>query len=193
MKKFKLLFLIAILWTITCYHGQSNKPNDKLFIQQHARNDSIADDCVRSIPQPIIIKTKYPNAKFKLIGRTGYETLTFQNGDMMEIENGGCEYYSLIFRFKTSTFVADSTNFKGSCEQFIMLLSKIKPAIDCPLDLKMAINSIEKLKNNKENLRLDQEIIIEPGEIRQFATINRVSKISDKVSVFEIRISIGPL
>ncbi len=156
-------------------------------------NEFPEDECVRGLPESVVIKSKYPDATFKLVDRTGYETMKFENGDILEIENGGCEYYSITFSVRTSRIIADSVNFKETCNQFSTLLDQIKPAVDCPLDLEKASEIIKKLKDNQEGLNPGSEIVIEDGDIRQFANIQRVTKISDKESLFSISITIGPL
>jgi hypothetical protein len=201
MKKLKYLNLILIVWIFSCHNKQINNPNDKDSINSNqsvkldtiSDNDSISDDCVRSIPEPIVIRSKFPNSVFKLKDRIGYETLKFNNGDLLEIQNRGCEYYSILFSIKTSRYIADSNDFKGSCEQFICLLDQIKPAIDCSIDIDRAIDAIKTFENNPDSLRFDSEIIIEEGEIREFASVNRIDRISKNESLFEIVISIGPL
>lgn len=150
------------------------------------------DDCVRSIPEPIIDKSKFPNASFELKKRVGYETVKFENGDILEIQNAGCEYYSVSFCFKTSEYTADSADFKGSCENITKLLEKVKDAQNSPIDINNAISVIKTFEENTNN-NLSSEITIREGEIREFANINQVKKISPTLSIFEISISIGPL
>jgi hypothetical protein len=137
------------------------------------------DDCVRSIPEPIIDTTKFPNVSFVLKNRVGYETLKFDNGDILEIKNAGCEYYSIVFCFKTSEYIADSTDFRGSCESIIKLLEKIKDAQKSAIDINNAISALKAFEENANN-NLKSEIIIRDDEIREFAIINQIKKISSK-------------
>jgi len=150
------------------------------------------DNCVRSIPEPIIDKSKFTNVNFVLKDRVGYETVKFDNGDILEIQNAGCEYYSIDFCFKTSEYVADSTDFKGSCDNIIKLLEKIKDAQKSAIDINNAISVLKTFEENANN-NLKSEIIIRDGEIREFAKINQIKKISPEQSIFEIQISVGPL
>ena len=52
-------------------------------------------NCERGQAAPIVIKSVYPNTVFKLNddNYSESETVEFENGYKLIIENGGCEYY----------------------------------------------------------------------------------------------------
>jgi len=154
--------------------------------------ESGKDDCVRSIPEPIIDKSKFLNSDFTLKDRIGYETVRFDNGDLLKIRNEGCETYSISFCFETSESMANSTDVKNTCETFMKLLGRIKDAQNSPIDLNEVI-SVLKVYKESAGANLHSEIIIDNGDIREFATVVQVKKVSPVKSVFEIEISIGPL
>jgi len=194
-----LIFIISVTF-IGCQTRQTEnkETKDSVKVEKNITLDTTNnaevqdDDCVRSIPEPIIDKSKFPNTSFELKERIGYETVKFENGDILEIQNAGCEYYTISFCFKTSEHTADSTDFKGSCENIIKLLEKIKDAQKSPIDINNAISVIKTFEENTNN-NLNSEIIIRDEEIREFANINQIKKISSDLSIFEITISIGPL
>jgi len=201
----RVYFLIAILIILfmKCLNSMANDSGKQNLIAYVNAGDTNLpdtsnnsetgnDDCVRSIPIPIIDKTKFPNEEFTLEDRIGYETVRFNNGDILKIRNEGCESYSISFCFETSELMADSTNIKKTCEAFIQLLGKIKDAQNSVIDLNKTI-SILKTYKRTPGAKLYSEIIIDDAEIGESAWIVQVRKVSQKKSVFEIEISIGPL
>lgn len=201
MKPIGLLYISILIIIFSCSSKGSGEQStvdsqqtDTLSVADTLSNNEFPDEeCVRGLPEPVVIKSKYPDATFKLVDKVGYETLKLENGDILEIENSGCEYYSLTFSVRTTRIIADSTDFKGTCDQFATLLELIKPAVDCPVDLEKASGIIKKFKDNQEGLTFNSEIVIEDGDMRQFANVHRATKISDSESLFSITLSIGPL
>jgi len=203
MKKAWFLIAISVILFVGSQAGRANNSGkDNLKASGKAENatppDTIAkpekekDDCTRGIPGPIIDKSKFPNAEFTLKDRTGYETVWLGHHDLLRIRNEGCEYYSLSFCFETSEFMADPMNVKNTCETFISLLGKIKDAQNSPIDLNEVITELKTYKESA-GANLHSEININDGDIREFARVVQVKKISPTTSIFEIEISIGPL
>ena len=51
----------------------------------------------------------------------------------------------------------------------------------------------EKIKTNPENFKLEEEIDHGDNEIRNFITVDKIEKLTDKKFAIEISFSIGPL
>ncbi len=61
-----------------------------------------SNDCVRSIPEPLMKKSEVTDWSFELdtLTRIGYERAVTANGDTLLLENKGCEYFWVEFEFK---------------------------------------------------------------------------------------------
>ena len=100
-------------------------------------NDKGDSDCIRGQAQSVIKKSVYPNTTFKLNedNRTGTETVGLKNGDKLVINNWGCEYYALTFRFETNRFKADTTDIDYWINKALFLMKEIENGLDAPLDI----------------------------------------------------------
>jgi hypothetical protein len=168
-----------------------------------SKNDQSNTDCVRGAAEPIIDKKVYPKTKFVLQpdSLTGIETVSFDNGDKLIIKNWGCEYYVLTFRFETSRFKQDTTNleywFRCAKRLVTEMFGGIN-AMDNPIDIKMGVNYLSSYidrdkKNNYKNLKIGEEIDFGDSEIRNFVTVDRIEKLTDKKYAIEISFTTGPL
>jgi hypothetical protein len=151
-------------------------------------------DCVRGQAEPILIKDKFPNSSFKINedGLSGTETTVLENGDKLIIINGGCEYYVLAFRFETSRFQADTTDIIFWLDKGIKLMTEVEKGIDS-YHVTQGIKGLKDFLKTSKNLTLGEEIVFDDSEIRDFATVDRIQKITDKKYAIEISFATGPL
>jgi hypothetical protein len=156
----------------------------------------VTDDsgCVRGQAEPIVRKSVYPNAVFKLNNdnHSGTETVDFENGDRLIIENGGCEYYVLAFRFETSRFQADTTDILFWLDKGIKLVTEVEKGIDS-YHVTQGIKGLNDFLKTSKDLTLGEEIVFDDSEIRDFASVDRIQKIADKRYAIEISFATGPL
>ncbi|MFM7855349.1 MAG: hypothetical protein ACKO96_26340, partial [Flammeovirgaceae bacterium] len=117
---------------------ESIKTNDKKpKTVDTVANNNDESGCIRGQAESVINKSVYPNATFKLNedNRTGTETVRIKNGDKLTINNWGCEYYALTFRFETNRFSADTTDINYWTDKGFELMREIKSGLDAPLDI----------------------------------------------------------
>lgn len=161
-----------------------------------------ADDCVRSVPEPIIKKTVFPNTTFKLsenkdypAEKIGTETVKLNNGDSLVIENRGCENYTLVFKFTTSRFSANLQNSKLWYATAIGLIEQTKKGIRRQ-DIWLISNGIAALKKyaqKHKNPRYDEYIEVSGGEIKETVSLKKVKKLSGRKYEIEVSFGVGPL
>jgi hypothetical protein len=158
------------------------------------------EKCARGKAEPIINKTVYPKTTFVLQpdSLSGIETVTFDNGDKLTIKNWGCEYYVLTFRFETSRFQRDTTDLKFWFKTATGLVTEIFNGVDSPIDIKKGITQLANhidsdQPTNFRNLKLGDEIDFGGNEIREFVSVDRIEKLTDKKYVVEISFATGPL
>lgn len=152
--------------------------------------------CIRGQAESVINKIVYPNSTFKLNqdNHTGTETVDL-NGDKLIINNWGCEYYVLTFRFETERFNADTTNTIYWLNKATILMAEIEKGIDAPLDIKGGIDAIPIYLSSLDsrNYNLGEEIVYDDDVIRDFVTLDRIQKINDRWFAIEISFATGPL
>ncbi|MCX6181869.1 MAG: hypothetical protein NT150_08075 [Bacteroidetes bacterium] len=129
---------------------------------------------------------------------TATETIDFDNGDKLIIKNLGCEYYILTFRFETSRFQDDTNNIQYWYKKTVLLVSELYKGLDAPIDIKKGVDKLithidEDMLNNYANLKFGQEIDYGGDEIRDFLTIDKVEKLTDKKFAITISFSTGAL
>lgn len=162
--------------------------------------EELREHCVRGEATPLVIKSVFPNTTFQLQpdSLSAIETVNFDNGDKLIINNYGCEYYVLTFRFETSRFQDDTTNipfwFKKSC----LLLSEIYDGIDCVISLKEGVDKLVNYidadqPNNYQNLELLHEIDFGGTDMRDVISVDRIEKMSADKYAIEITFWKGPL
>nr|WP_294794704.1 hypothetical protein [uncultured Mucilaginibacter sp.] len=153
----------------------------------------LQDDCPRGAPEPILNKRAYPNRTFRIARNVGYENITLKNGDKLKIQNKGCEYFTLEFRFETSKFSAANTDLKywGKCS--VDLLNGIRKNADVPFDIIKGLNSLSVYYLKSKKPTLGRELDFGEGEIRNFVTLDRIEKLSGKLYAVTVSFSVGPL
>jgi len=164
---------------------------------ENNENDS---NCIRGKAEPIIKKSVFPNTTFQIQPDklTAIETVNFDNGDKLIIKNWGCEYYVLTFRFETSRYQEDTANLSFWFKKSALLLNELTKGIDSPINIKSGIDKLvtkidDDKKNNYQNLALGEEIDFGGDDIRDFLTIEKIEKLTDRKFAIEISFSTGPL
>ena len=161
------------------------------------KSEEVVDDsdCIRGQAESIIKKAVYPNSTFKLNkdNHTGTETVELDYGDKLIINNWGCEYYVLTFRFETTRFQADTTDVKYWIDKAVVLMNEIEKGLDSPLNIPGGTFATKKYLDENKPYSLGEEIVYDDDVIRDFVTFDRVQKLSDKKYAFEISYATGPL
>jgi hypothetical protein len=152
-------------------------------------------DCIRGQATSVIKKTIYPISTFKLNddNHTGTEIVDLKNGDKLIINNTGCEYYVLTFRFETIRFQADTTDIKFWMDKAAILMTEIEDGLDAPLDTPGGTLATRKYLDENKTYSLGEEIVYDDDVIRDFVTFDRIQKISDTKYAIEISYATGPL
>lgn len=152
-------------------------------------------DCPRGIPERIVKESVEPQPTFELDKNknVAFETLQFENGDKLVVKNGGCEYYVVTFRFETNRFKADTSDMMYWLDKSAVLVSEVSDAIDAPLDFNDGVAMIKKVNGPEVKYEPGQEIVYSEGEIRQFATLDRVQKLGDTRYAVEVTFALGPI
>lgn len=92
-----LISLIALLFLAVISFGQIETETD----------DDYEDlECVRSLPEPILLKEYFPDAHFEFLKkeRKGIETASFGNGGRLTIENQAVSFLCCHFILKPTDF-----------------------------------------------------------------------------------------
>lgn len=152
-------------------------------------------ECIRGQAESVINKSVYPNASFKLNSdnHTGTESIELVNGEKLIINNWGCEYFVLTFRFETERFHADTTDIKYWLDKAVSLMREIEKGLDAPLDIKGGTLATENFLKEKKEYNLGDEIVYDDDFIRDFVTLDRIQKIGEKKYAIEISYATGPL
>jgi hypothetical protein len=172
------------------------KLTDNKIVEAKSKEDRLKpSDCVRGTPEPVIKKNVFPKSNFTLQADslTGIEKVEFDNGDKLTIENAGCEYFSLNFRFESSRFIADTTDTKYWADKALRLIKETEHGIDAPVDLKKGIKAFAKYIAKSKKPKLFEETDYGINEIRYFVFLNRIQKINNSKFAIELTFSVGPL
>jgi hypothetical protein len=153
-------------------------------------------DCVRGEATPVIRVSVFPKSVFSLQpdSLTAIETVTFDNGDRLIINNWGCTWYTLTFRFETSRFKADTGALKYWYLAAYRLVNEIKNSINAPIDIEKGIQALNGyLSRNAFALKLQDEIDFGGKEIRDIVMLERISRIGPGRYAVTLSFATGPL
>lgn len=182
-----LISLIALLFLTAISFGQTETETD----------DDYEDlECVRSLPEPILLKEYFPDAHFEFLKkeRKGIETASFENGDRLTVENSGCEFFVLSFHFETNRFQADLNDCSYWYNAALQLMNEILLGLDSPLDIESGNNKLVRyIAKNKSKLKFNTEIDYGGDDIRSFIYLDPVEKLDDGKFRINISYALGPL
>jgi hypothetical protein len=158
-------------------------------------------ECARSIPQPIINKSVFPNSKFVLknidygavIVPLGLETVEFNNGDKLVITNSGCEYFMLSFQFETGKGKSDVTDAKYWFTRSVELMRQTEKGIDQTFDISRGIKALENYSRSNANPLIDQNVDYGGQDVRSFFKLEEVKKLDNNKFMLRVSFSVGPL
>lgn len=129
-----------------------------------------------------------------------HETVTFDNKDQLIIHNWGCEYFVLTFRFETSRFQDNVDNLVYWYLIVYVLMTEIIKGLDTPFVTSKKLATLksfteDKIKTNPKSFKIGEKIKLSGDDsvIRNFITVDKIEKITDKKFGIEISFSIGPL
>lgn len=181
----KILFSIIIGLTLGTFS----------FTQDNNNHDH-KEKCIRGQAEPIVIPTKNNNANFQLLADslTAIETFTSKSGDLIQINNWGCEYYTLTFKIETKKYKANPKSLKYWYVMAYELMKEIVPELDAPIEINEGISALNQyISKNVFDLKLQEEIDFGGDDIRSFVTLHDIKKNENNNYVIEISFSIGPL
>lgn len=179
--------LIALLFLTSISFGQE---------ESDTVDNSDDFECVRSLPEPILLKEFFPDAQFEFLKkeRKGIETASFENGDRLTVENSGCEYFVLSIHFETNRFQADLNNFSYWYEAALQLMNEIIPGLESPLDIESGNSKLVRyIAKNNSKLKFNTEIDYGGDDIRSFIYLDPVEKLDDGKFRINISYALGPL
>jgi len=179
----------------------NTKPNVSANVNQTNAVNNDSYECARSTPKSIIKRRVFSKTNFTLqknkdfpFESIGFETVEFENGDKLIIENTGCENYTLIFRFQTSRFSGKSEDARFWYRAAVQLIEQTRKGLVDETNLvtngTKALNLY--IKNNK-TLKFDEEIDFGGTEIRDVVTLSKVKKPKGNRYKIELSFGIGPL
>jgi hypothetical protein len=209
MKRLNHIFLITVVALLfACNSNTDKKENTEIVKTQIAEQDNRIEpepkekepnqdfDCVRGQAEPIVIKDIYPNTTFTLQpdSLTAIETIELDNSEKVIIKNWGCEYYVLSFQFETSKYNTDTTAMKYWYVNSYKLMDEIKEGIDAPIDIEKGLQAFnDHISRNVFDLELETEIDYGENEIRNFVSLDNISKIENNRFAVTISFAVGPL
>jgi hypothetical protein len=211
-------FILFIPLFISCSSGNSKenmKTDEKPSSETNTRGNVSSDtrhkhpiknnadsckweDCVRGEPEAICHKNAFKNHSFRVDSTTsavhiGHEKATLKNGDVLEIQNAGCEYYVLEFTFTTSRFKADTTDLVYWCDAAIQLMKSIEKNVDAPVMIADSYAVLEKYYLESEAPELGVQQPVNDSEIGTYVSIERIEKLSRSKYAITVRYAVGPL
>jgi len=172
-------------------------PNSLTAAKQITEEDN---DCTRGAAEPVIKKSVYPHATFTLLGDkvNGIETVTLNNGDVLTINNTGCESYVLRFRFETARFSEPVTDVPFWYKQAATLMTELLPALDVPIDIKEPVDKLvshidAQQATNDTNLKVGDEINYDTNGMPKSITLEKLEQLPGKKVAVTVTVIVGPL
>ncbi len=163
-------------------------------------DDKNSPECVRAKPESIIKKEKFPNTTFRLeknkdfpFEYLGYETIQFDNGDLLSIENVGCENFTLIFRFETNRFSPKSDAVRFWYKKNVELIEDTLIGMREPNLISDQIKALSSYIKKTKQLKFDTEIEVQDDGIKETVMLKKVRKLKNGKFIVTLSFNTGPL
>lgn len=179
------------------------KTNNNRLVEKSNTNATVnpADECTRSVPEPILRKDFFAETNFELrkyeeypFQMLGSEKAKLKNGDRLLVEHIGCENYTLVFRFVTERFKRDLNDAEYWYRAAQTLIDQTRQGI---LDeTNLVANGTKALKTytrKTKQIRYEDEISFGGSVIRSVVTVKQPKLIDNGSVEIEIWFGIGPL
>jgi hypothetical protein len=140
-----------------------------------------SDDCVRSVPEPLMKKSKVTNWTFHLdtSTRTGHERAILDNSDTLRLENKGCEYFWVEFEFRFAHKI-DTTEIEV-VRQYLNKAHNI-------VDYRFSYCEAYKLLKEQAKIEMDKDYFLNDNEISEQFSLLQLDN-----SRIRFAFGIGPL
>ena len=152
-------------------------------------------DCVRSIPEPVVDQSVFPNSTFRLENSVGFETVNISETERLIIKNTGCESYAFLLRFEIPQLDKKIDDVNYWYKRLVKLLSAVQEGIDSPIDIYEATIKLVNYIDNYDNhpVKLGTYITIRDSEIPEMMCFDAVKELGKNRVALEISIWMGPL
>lgn len=152
------------------------------------------DDCVRSLPEPVLKKAVFPTAAFRFdkARREGTETARLRDGTRLSIRNWGCEFYTLTFRFEGQR-PAPPADTRAWYRQAAALLRQTAPGLQAGIHPLQAAAALTRAADAKIAPALNQELHYAGEEIRETVTLAQARSTGGTSYHLELTVALGPL
>jgi hypothetical protein len=165
----------------------------------------ITMECTRGAAEPVLKKTIFPSAEFKLLADkiTGIECTPLNDNNLLFIKNWGCESYALSFTFVIHGDSHDTGSLNYWYKKAILLMNQISNGVDAPIDIWAGVDSLQSHINaisDTTKLKIDKEIdygtadmrTCEHANMRTYIVLDDIKKTENFV-LLTVSVVIGPL
>ena len=134
--------------------------------------DSANDGCTGAVPDhPIVDSIAYPNRKFHLEGRVGYNEFVTKEGDSIIIRQSNCDYASYQFTVITTRFNM-GTDTSEWVKKAADIIAAAKPSLNLAVQMDSGLYYLRKFYAEK-NMPIGKEIHFDDRP--EYSWINVVS------------------
>ena len=202
--------VILLIFGILLIAGCNNNPNPSIVAakpnldsnakspkNQNGGIDSVQenDGCTGGIPdRSVVDSVTYPNRKFHLNGRIGYNEFKNEEGDDIIIEQSNCDYASYYFTIHTTRFKNDLSDTSQWVCTGADIIDRIKPALHVSVELDSGLYYLRKYYSEKGKA-LNQEIHFNDRPADQWVNVVIADSllIKEKDCIIKLRFYEGPL
>ena len=176
--------------------GYVKKNNDS--VAKPIGKDSSAymsDGCTGAVPDHSIVDSvKYPNRKFHLAHRLGYNEFETVQGDSITIEHSNCDYSIYHFTIRTDRFSHELSDTGYWINVIADIINEIKPALSIDINLDSGLYYLRKYYSNKGK-PLNTEIHFNDKPELNWMNVVTVENFKEKGNAcsFKVTFYTGPL
>lgn len=169
MKTFKIIFLISgVLLLARCTERKPSEPapesvytdsiNKQIDTVAVIDSGYVSDGCTGAVPDhPLVDSVAYPNRKFHLEGRIGYNEFVTKEGDSIIIRQSNCDYASYQFTISTSRFNIGTADTSEWVNKAADIIAAVKPSLDLAVQMDSGLYYLRKFYAEK-NMPIGKEI-----------------------------------